>query len=378
MQFLMKEKKIAIIPARGGSKRIPKKNIKPFCGKPLIAYSIETALQSGLFDKVLVSTDSEEIAKVAKQYGANVQMRPKKLADDYTGSGEVVRYVADTLEKEGEIYDYLCTIYATAPFLQVEYLKKGYEALIDSDACTSFSVTSFPYPIQRAFKLKNGRCEMFDKSNFPKRSQDLEEAYHDAGQFYWEKRGCKSGDVFFGKDTIPIILPRHLVQDIDTPEDFQRAELMYKAIFPDRFDEWNSLKKELHVSQKDLFVREREVYFLHIGHNIGKEQNGRNSFLRPVLVYKKLSHNLFVGIPLTTKKRDGRYYFPFSYKKNKTSYALLNQIRTFDTKRISYFSGSIKRGDFKQIALQLQAVTHHTVGSALPDKSGGSQRLSPC
>jgi len=221
---------LCIIPARGGSKRIPKKNIKEFCGKPLIAYSIEVAKESNLFDKIVVSTDSEEIAKVAKKYGAEVQMRPAKLADDYTGTGDVVKYVVDTLKQEGFSFEYICTIYATAPFLQVKYLKEGFEKLKYSDACASFSVTTFEYPIQRAFKIVDGRCEMFDKSMFDKRSQDLEEAYHDAGQFYWQKIDCKSDDVFFGKDSIPIIIPRYLVQDIDTLEDFIRAEMMYKIL----------------------------------------------------------------------------------------------------------------------------------------------------
>ncbi len=221
---------LCVIPARGGSKRIPKKNIKEFCGKPLIAYSIEVAKECKLFEKIIVSTDSEEIAQVAKKYGAEVQMRPAHLADDYTGTGEVVEYVVNSLDEK---YKYICTIYATAPFLRVKYLKDGYEKLRNSNAYASFSVTTFEYPAQRAFKIVNNRCEMFDKSNFSKRSQDLEEAYHDAGQFYWEKVGYKSSDVFFGKDTIPIVLPRFLVQDIDTMEDFKRAELMYKAINDD-------------------------------------------------------------------------------------------------------------------------------------------------
>ena len=218
---------IAIIPARGGSKRIPKKNIKEFCGKPLIAYSIETALNSKLFEKIIVSTDSKEIADIALKCGADVQMRPSELSDDFTGTWDVIEYVLDTLEDR---YEYVCTIYATAPFLQQEYLKEGFEKLKNSDACRSFSVTSMSFPIQRTFKITNERCEMFWPENYNKRSQDLEEAYQDAGQFYWEKIGCKSENIFFGKDSIPIVLPRHLVQDIDTMEDFIRAELMYKAI----------------------------------------------------------------------------------------------------------------------------------------------------
>ena len=224
-------KTIAIIPARGGSKRIPKKNIKEFRKKPLIAYSIEVALNSKLFDKVLVSTDSDEIAKVALEFGAVVQMRPNELSDDFTGTWDVIEYVLETLKEEGERYDYVCTIYATAPLLQEKYLKEGYEKLKNSDAIRAFSVTTMPFPIQRTFKIKNGRCEMFWPENYHKRSQDLEEAYQDAGQFYWEKIGIKSDDVWFGKDSIPIILPRHLVQDIDTLEDFKRAELMYKALY---------------------------------------------------------------------------------------------------------------------------------------------------
>ncbi len=222
---------VAIIPARGGSKRIPKKNIKEFCGKPLIAYSIETALNSKLFDKVIVSTDSNEIAKVAIEYGAEVQMRPDELSDDFTGTFDVINFVVATLEKEiNEKVEYSCTIYATAPFLQESYLKEGYEKLKNSDACRSFSVTTMPFPIQRTFKVINGRCEMFTPYFFDKRSQDLEEAYQDAGQFYWEKRRIKSDELFFGKDSIPIVLPRHLVQDIDTMEDFIRAEYMFKAL----------------------------------------------------------------------------------------------------------------------------------------------------
>ena len=217
---------VCIIPARGGSKRIPKKNIKLFCGKPIIAYSIETALKSNLFDRVIVSTDDEEIAKVSKKYGAEVQMRPKELADDHTGTGEVFEYAL----KECQDVDFACMIYATAPFLKMEYLAKGLDRLKNSDACATFGATSFEFPIQRAFKIVNGRCEMFDKSNFYKRSQDLEDAYHDAGQFYWKKVGCKSDDVFFGKDSIPILIPRYLVQDIDTMEDWIRAEMMYKVI----------------------------------------------------------------------------------------------------------------------------------------------------
>jgi len=225
-------KAIAIIPARGGSKRIPRKNIKLFHGKPLIAYSIETALQSELFEKVVVSTDDEEIAKIAQEYGAEVPfLRPKELADDFTSSGDAVNYTLAQLQKQGESYDFLCTIYATAPLLQVKYLREGLEKLKRSDAHMAFSVTSMPFPIQRTFKItKEGRCEMFTPEYYASRSQDLEEAYQDAGQFYWENLHNKGEEITFSKSSIPIILPRHLVQDIDTLEDWKRAEVMYQVL----------------------------------------------------------------------------------------------------------------------------------------------------
>ena len=225
-------KSVAIIPARGGSKRIPRKNIKDFYGKPLIAYSIETALESELFDKVIVTTDDEEIAEIAKAYGADVPfIRPKELSDDFSGTQAVIDHALAWLEEQGEHYEFVCTIYATAPLLQVKYLIEGYNALKDSSAINAFSATSMPFPIQRTFKVdEDGRCKMFTPEYYMTRSQDLEEAYQDAGQFYWTKTGKNSDDVMFGKDSIPVILPRHLVQDIDTLEDWQRAEIMYKVI----------------------------------------------------------------------------------------------------------------------------------------------------
>ena len=226
------KKAVAIIPARGGSKRIPRKNIKDFFGKPLIAYSIEVALKSKLFDKVIVSTDDEEIAKIAVEYGAVVPfLRPKELSDDFTGTGAVVNHALEYLKSVGENYDFVCTIYATAPFLDEKYLIEGFLKLKDSSAKNAFSCTSMPFPIQRTFKItQNERCEMFWPENFSKRSQDLEEAYQDAGQFYWTNLNIKSDEIIFGKDSIPIILPRFLVQDIDTLEDWQRAEIMYEVL----------------------------------------------------------------------------------------------------------------------------------------------------
>jgi len=232
MDVILKNRSIAIIPARGGSKRILRKNIKEFYGKPLIAYSIQAALESKLFDKIIVTTDDEEIASVAKKYGANVPfIRPKELSDDFTGTTDVVTHALQWLKDKGESYDYVCTIYATAPLLQSKYLIEGFEKLQNSDAINAFSATSMPFPIQRTFKISNDeRCEMFWPENYNTRSQDLEEAYQDAGQFYWTKVDQHSNEIMFGKDSIPIILPRHLVQDIDTLEDWQRAEIMYKVI----------------------------------------------------------------------------------------------------------------------------------------------------
>jgi pseudaminic acid cytidylyltransferase len=223
---------IAIIPARGGSKRIPKKNIKDFFGKPLIAYSIEVALASKLFDKVIVTTDSQEIAKIAQEYGAEVPfIRPAELSDDFSGTSDVINHAINYLKEQDETYEYVCTIYATAPLLQKQYLIEGYVKLKNSDAVNAFSATTMPFPIQRTFKLnKNGRCEMFTPEHYMTRSQDLEEAYQDAGQFYWTKADKESKEVMFSKDSIPVILPRYLVQDIDTLEDWKRAEVMYKVL----------------------------------------------------------------------------------------------------------------------------------------------------
>jgi pseudaminic acid cytidylyltransferase len=226
---------IAIIPARGGSKRIPNKNIKKFFSKPIIAYSIELALESQLFDKVIVSTDSQNIAEIAKRYGAEVPfIRPKELSDDFSSTADVVKHAIEFLQKNGESYDYVCTLYATAPLLQKEFLIQGYNELKNSNAINTFSATIMPFPIQRTFKLNaNGRCEMFMPQHYMSRSQDLEEAYQDAGQFYWSKLGIESNEIMFGKDSIPIILPRYLVQDIDTLEDWKQAELMYQILNQD-------------------------------------------------------------------------------------------------------------------------------------------------
>lgn len=225
--------KLAVIPARCGSKRIPKKNIKHFLGKPIIAYSIEVAIESGCFDKVIVSTDDEEIAEIARQHGAEVPfMRPPELSDDHTGTNDVVKHAINWYTEQNINIEYACCIYATSPFLQSQSLQEGLKQLQASDHSYAFSVTSFPFPIQRAIKINNkGNVEAFYPEHIFTRSQDLEEAYHDAGQFYWGKSSAFINDeVVFSNISIPIILPRHLVQDIDTLEDWRRAELMYKTL----------------------------------------------------------------------------------------------------------------------------------------------------
>lgn len=224
---------LAVIPARGGSKRIPRKNIKPFCGKPMIAWSIEAALQSGCFDQVVVSTDDAEIADVARQYGAQVPfMRPATLSDDHTGTTAVVAHAIDWFAAQGQMPEQVCCLYATAPFVSAEDLRRGLAELTETGSDYAFSVTSYAFPIQRAIRVTPaGRVEMFNPEYFHTRSQDLEEAYHDAGQFYWGRASAWLADkMIFGPTSTPVILPRHRVQDIDTPEDWLRAEWLFKAM----------------------------------------------------------------------------------------------------------------------------------------------------
>ena len=221
---------VAIIPARGGSKRIPRKNLKPFDGIPMIVRSIRTALDCGLFDQVVVSTDDEEIADVARAHGAQVPfVRPVELADDFTGTAAVIVHALSQLP----IFDYVCCIYATAPLLQARYLRQGHELLVQHpDKSFAFSVAGFGFPVQRALTLdEQGALTSLYPEFRNTRSQDLPEAYQDAGQFYWGRREAwLRGDVLFSPASLPVILPRHLVQDIDTLEDWKRAEYLYAAL----------------------------------------------------------------------------------------------------------------------------------------------------
>lgn len=228
---------IAVIPARGGSKRIPKKNIRQFCGKPIISYSIKAAKETNLFDRIIVSTDSEEIAEVAKTYDAEVPfIRPAELSDDFTGTIPVLLHALNWLSKHGFATDYFCCIYATAPFVRSEHLIEGLNLLKKRNATTAFSVATFSYPIFRALKIgDNGRIEMFWPEYENSRSNDLPEAYHDAGQFYWgDTDKFVRVKTFFSADAVPIVIPRYLVQDIDTPEDWETAEKMYSVLQMDK------------------------------------------------------------------------------------------------------------------------------------------------
>lgn len=227
--------RLAVIPARGGSKRIPRKNIKNFCGQPIIAYSIQSALNSELFGKVIVSTDDEEIADVAKQYGAEVPfIRPDELSDDFTGTVPVIKHAILESEKVYACdFSEVCCIYATSPFIQQEYLKKGLELLTENGSAYTFSATEYNYPIQRSFFVSDeGRASMFYPEEYQTRSQDLTPAYHDAGQFYWGLGNAYMDEIpLIGSDSAPVILPSYLVQDIDTMDDWRRAELIYNALF---------------------------------------------------------------------------------------------------------------------------------------------------
>jgi len=225
---------VAIIPARGGSQRIPRKNIKLFNGEPMIAHSIRAARASGAFDQVVVSTDDAEIADVARHYGADVPfMRPADLADAFTGTAAVIQHALCTLDALDQRFDYACCLYATAPLLQACYLRQGLEVLqAAAEKSYAFSVCSFGFPVQRALLIdSDGSLGAMHPEFRSVRSQDLPVAYQDAGQFYWGRSDAwLRGDTVFSELSLPVILPRHLVQDIDSPEDWLRAEYLYAAL----------------------------------------------------------------------------------------------------------------------------------------------------
>lgn len=225
---------VAIIPARGGSKRIPEKNLRLFRGRPIIAWSIQAAQESGCFDRIVVSTDDPRIAAIARQFGAEVPFtRPACLADDQTPTVPVIRHAIETLESFGDAIEEVCCLYATAPFVTPENIAEGLSLLRQGpDVDYVATMTTFPFPIYRSVRRDD---EGWIQMNWPEheltRSQDLPETFHDAGQFYW---GTKAAFMFktgiFSAKTRPLMLPRHCVQDIDTPEDWARAELMHEAL----------------------------------------------------------------------------------------------------------------------------------------------------
>jgi len=223
---------LCIIPARGGSKRIPRKNIKPFMGKPIIAYSIDAALKSGVFDEVMVSTDDEEIAGIARQYGASVPfMRSAEASNDYATTVDVLLEVMDRYKEKGMSFDMICCLYSTAPFVTSERLKNAVDQITDDvDAC--FTIVQYSYPIQRSLRINGAGCvEMKFPEHLKSRTQDLEKVFHDAGQFYFVRAEalCREHTVWC-KRTRPLILSELEVQDLDTETDWQLAEMKYQLL----------------------------------------------------------------------------------------------------------------------------------------------------
>ena len=224
---------VAIIPARGGSKRIPRKNLKSFHGKPIISYSIETAIASNCFDKVIVSTDDPEIAKVSKDWGADVPfVRPDNISNDHATTLEVIQHAINWCEQEGWNLSNVCCVYPTAPLLLPDDIINGLRLIRDLDVQYVFSATTFEFPIQRAIYLDDSyQLKMFQPEHLNTRSQDLKVAYHDAGQFYWGKADAfKAGLPILANHSKFILLPNTRVQDIDTEEDWVIAELKYKVL----------------------------------------------------------------------------------------------------------------------------------------------------
>ncbi|NEO82896.1 MAG: pseudaminic acid cytidylyltransferase [Spirulina sp. SIO3F2] len=225
--------KIAVIPARGGSKRIPRKNIRSFAGKPAIAHVIQVALDSGLFDNVWVSTDDLEIAEVAQQWGATIPfLRPPELADDFVGITPVIAHATNWARSQNLALDAVCCIYATAMLCQSQDLVKGWQTLNTGDWLYSFSATEFAAPIFRAFQqTESGGVEMFFPEHFTTRSQDLPMALHDAGQFCWGRpHAWQAQKQIFAPWSIPTLIPRWRVQDIDTEIDWQQAEKIWRLL----------------------------------------------------------------------------------------------------------------------------------------------------
>lgn len=224
---------IAIIPARGGSKRIPHKNLRDFCGQPIIAWSIQAAINSRLFDRVVVSTDSHDIARVARMHGACVPfIRPPHLSGDFTSTIAVIQHAARWLIDDGHKPTRICCLYATAPLIEIADLKTGLDLLSNnSNLDFAFSVAHFGFPIQRALTIQNGKLQMMQPEHEMTRSQDLIETCHDAGQFYWgTTEAYLKQKGFYSARSAPVMIPSYRVQDIDTVADWERAEWLFRSL----------------------------------------------------------------------------------------------------------------------------------------------------
>lgn len=226
--------KIAVIPARGGSKRIPRKNIKPFHGKPMISYAVIAALRSNIFDKVIVSTDDEEIAVIAKSYKAEVPfMRPAELSDDFTPTVPVVAHAITVCQDLGWNVQDVCCIYPGVPFISIDDLRASHALFASTWADYVFPVTGFPSPIQRALRrLSDGTVRPFNPEHAVTRTQDLEPGFFDVGQFYWGRKQAWLDGLNIHLNGTTLVIPEWRVVDIDTPADWERAELVYAALFP--------------------------------------------------------------------------------------------------------------------------------------------------
>ena len=223
---------IAIIPARGGSKRIPRKNIKSFCGKPIVAYSIEAAIKSGLFDEVMVSTDDAEIAETAKECGASVPfLRSAETANDYAILKDVLVEVLEKYREQGRTFDKVCCLLPTAPLIDVSDIRDAYEILVKNNSTSVIPVVKYSYTIFRSLKIEDGRLTMNWPENYSKRSQDLPDAYHDAGLFYWySDKYFEEKTAGFGENSYPYVISEEKAQDIDTEEDWKIAEMKYEFL----------------------------------------------------------------------------------------------------------------------------------------------------
>lgn len=224
--------RIAVIPARGGSKRIPRKNIKLFHGKPIIGYAIEAAIRSTVFDHVIVSTDDTEIAQVASEFGADVPfMRPAHLADDYSPTVPVIAHAIQECQSYGWEIEAACCVYPGVPFISENDLRSALNQLLETGSNYVFPVTSFPSPIQRALRrLDDGSVIPFQKEYTSTRTQDLEPGYFDVGQFYWGKTSAWLQNLNLHMNAVTLLVPEWRAVDIDTPADWERAELLYSAL----------------------------------------------------------------------------------------------------------------------------------------------------